>query len=252
MGIIQRRGWRPWWLVAIVLSIIGGGIGLWRVRSRAAVGLVTQGTSAYSRGDWDRAAALARQRLKAAPDDGEALRLTARAMARQDRDQQAIAIYSRLDLRLMTPEDYFLLGRASARTGQDESALKCLKAAQAVEPDRPETLDALAEIYFRKDLHAAAEETAVRLAKQPGWEARGQLMLGIFRSALNDPAGAVLALRRAFELDPTGSAAAPAPAAAFRKLLVRSLLRTEKPAEARLFPPVRSRHRQQTPRHPGS
>ena len=60
MGIIQRRGWRPWWLVAIVLSIIGGGMVLWRVRSRAAVGLVTQGTSAYSRGDWDRAFAGAR------------------------------------------------------------------------------------------------------------------------------------------------------------------------------------------------
>jgi len=191
--------------------------------------------SAYSRGEWDRASALARQRLKEEPDDGEAVRLAARAVARQDRDQQAIAIYSRLDLRLMTPEDYFLLGRASARTGQDDSALKCLKAAQADDPNRPETLDILAEIYFRKDRPAAAEETALRLVQQPGWEARGQLMLGIFRSSLNDPAGAAGALRRAFELDPTGKAAAPVTAVPFQKLLVRSLLQTGKPDEARLF-----------------
>jgi tetratricopeptide (TPR) repeat protein len=235
MAIIERRGRRPWWLVAIVLSLIGGGMGLWWVRSRAAVGLVPRGMSAYSRGDWDSASALARRRLKEAPDDGEALRLAARAMARQDRDQQAIAIYTRLDLGLMTPEDYFLLGRASARTGQDDSALKCLKAAQAVEPNRPETLNVLAEVYFRKDLHAAAEETAVRLAEQPEWEARGQLMLGIFRTSLNDPAGTVRALRRAFELDPTGTAAAPAAAAPFQKLLVRALLQTGQPAQARLF-----------------
>jgi len=60
-------------------------------------------------------------------------------------------------------------------------------------------------------------------------------MLGIFRTSLNDPAGAVRALRRAFELDPSGKAAAPASAAPFQKLLVRSLLQTGKPAEARLF-----------------
>src|SRR5271166_4944506 len=232
MGIIRRRVRHPWWLLAIVLSLIGGGIGLWWARSGVAVGLVTQGMSAYSRGDWDRASALARERLKKAPDDGEAIRLAARAMARQDHDTQAIAIYSRLDLPLMTPEDYYLLGRASARTGQDESALKCLKEAQAEEPNKPETLDILAEIYFRKDLAAAALESAERLILQPGWEPRGQLMLGVFRSSLNDPAGAVRALRRAFELDPAGKAAAPASAAPFRKLLVRSLLQTGKPTEA--------------------
>ena len=191
------------------------------------------------------------QRLKEAPDDGEALRLAARAMARQDRDQQAIAIYSRLDLRLMTPEDYFLLGRASARTGQDESALKCLKAAQAVDPDRPETLNALAEIYFRKDLHAAAEETAVRLAKQPGWEARGQLMLGIFRSSLNDPAGAVLALRRAFELDPTGKRGRAGSRGRVPEALgpFAAPNGPARPGEA-VSQSLPARH--QTPRHPGS
>ncbi len=42
-------------------------------------------------------------------------------------------------------------------------------------------------------------------------------------------------LRRAFELDPTGKAAAPAAAVPFQKLLVRALLQTGQPAGARRF-----------------
>ena len=231
----DRLGRHPCRLLSIGLIAIGIGTGkLWyAVRIDAA--LMSRGINAYSRHDWAGAAAMARQRLKAAPDDGEAARLLARVTARQDRDQQAIAIYSRLDLKLMTAEDYFLLGRALSRTGQDDSALNALKTARDADPNRPETLDALAELLFRKDLHAAAEETALRLSQQPGWEARGHLMLGLFRSVLQDPAGAAQALRRAFELDPTGMAAAPAPVAQFQKLLVRSLLRIKDPALARSY-----------------
>src|SRR5207247_1619140 len=123
-----------------------------------------------SQGDFSRAALLARQRLREAPDDQEALRLAARTTARQDRDQAAIATYSRLELRLMTAEDYFLLGRALSRTGQDDLAWKSLEAARAADPDRPETLDELAQVDLRTDRPAAAEAIAERLAQQPGWE----------------------------------------------------------------------------------
>jgi hypothetical protein len=58
-------------------------------------------------------------------------------------------------------------------------------------------------------------------------------MLGPFRSALNDPAGAARALQRAFELDPAAKAAAPNPDRPFRTLLVRSLLQVGQPAAAR-------------------
>ncbi len=194
METVHRRHRRLWWLVAIALLILGGGTGFWWLKSRAHSASFPREWPLMREVIGTAPRRLARQRLKEAPDDGEALRLAGRATARQDHDQQAIAIYARLDLALMTPEDYFLLGRASARTGQDESALKCLKAAKSADPNRPETLNILAEIYFRKDLQAAAEETAVRLAAQPGWEARAQLMLGIFRSSLNDPPGALRAL----------------------------------------------------------
>src|SRR5262249_56327098 len=136
--------------------LVGGGAGLWGWESRRVSGLVRRGLAAYSRGDWQRAALLARSRLKEAPEDQEALRLAARTTARQDRDQAAIATYSRLELRLMTAEDYFLLGRALSRTGQDELAVKSLEAARAADPARLELLDELGQVYFRTARPAAA------------------------------------------------------------------------------------------------
>src|SRR5207253_4037513 len=79
----------------------------------------------------------------------------------------------------------------------------------------------------------AAEETAERLARQPGWEARGQLILGTARAELHDPRGAAQALGRFFELDPEGGRAAPSPVRPFRLLLARSWLRSGQPAPAR-------------------
>jgi tetratricopeptide (TPR) repeat protein len=161
--------------------------------------------------------------------------LAGRSTARLNRDQVAIAIYSRLDLDRMTGEDYFLLGRALARTGQDELALKTLEAARNIEPDRLEMLDELAQVYSRKDRPGAAAALAERLVQEPGWEARACLMLGAFRAALNDPAGAARSLERAYDLDPTGKAAAPHPAQPLWMLMVRSLLQAGQARKARHY-----------------
>ncbi len=133
----------------------------------------------------------------------------------------------------MAAEDYFLLGRALSRTGQDDQALKTLEMAKAADPDRLEMLDELAQVYFRKDLPAAAEAIAERLIREPGWEVRGQLLMGTCLAARNDPAGAARALQRAFQLDPAGKAAAPQPVEPLRMLLVRSWLKSGQPTEAR-------------------
>ena len=119
-----KRSHLRWWAVGVLAALIGGMACLRWWESRAVRGLVPEGLSAYDRGDWERSALLARRRLKEVPDDQEALGLAARGMARQDRDQAAISTYSRLGLNLMTAEDYFLLGRALSRTGQDESRLQ--------------------------------------------------------------------------------------------------------------------------------
>ena len=161
--------------------------------------------------------------------------MAARAVARQDRDQAVIAIYSRLILEDQDAEDLFLLGRALNRTGQSDLAFKTYERARLTNPDHPETLDALGQLFLQSDRENAAEEVAERLVRQPGWEARGLLILGTARAELYDPAGAVRALRRFFELDPEGLTAAPSPVRPFRLLLARSLLKTRHPAEARLL-----------------
>jgi tetratricopeptide (TPR) repeat protein len=213
--------------------LIGVGLGIRWGKSRLFPEFATQASSAIARGDWDQATLLSRDRLRKAPDDPIAWRLAARAAAHQDRDQTAVAIYNRLLVGDIEPEDFFLLGRALGRTGQVQAALKAYEIARLGRPDHPETLYALAQLYLQEGRENAAEETGERLARQPGWEARGQLVLGTARAALNDAGGAARALERWLQLDPLGQAAGPAPMGPFQKLLARSLLKTRRPAEAR-------------------
>jgi tetratricopeptide (TPR) repeat protein len=233
---MPRSGRRSRYVLLFIMFatvLIGVGLGIRWGKSRLFPEFAAQASSAIARGDWDKATLLSRDRLKKAPDDPTALRLAARAAAHRDRDQSAIAIYNRLMVADLEPEDFFLLGRALGRTGQVQAALKAYEIARLGSPDHPETLYALAQLYLQEGRENAAEETGERLARQPGWEARGQLVLGTARAALNDPGGAARALERWLQLDPLGQAAGPAPVGPFQKLLARSLLKTRRPAEAR-------------------
>jgi tetratricopeptide (TPR) repeat protein len=215
-----------------VVLLSGGAALLWG-RAHWFPDLIAEAQAAYSRGDWNRTATLAHRRLKEAPDDPWAWRLAARAAARQDKDQRAIALYQRLAPASQEAEDFFLLGRALMQHGQIDSAYRAYEQARQRDPDHPDTLAALAGLYVFNDRHHVAAAAAERLARQPGWEARAQLILGTARAEVQDTDGAVQALRRWRELDPTGQAAAPAPAEEFRKRLARALLKAGQPAEAR-------------------
>jgi len=220
-------------LVAATVVLLVGGAAILRAKTRWFPDLVADASAAYSRGQWDRTASLAHRRLKEAPQDVQALHLAARAAARQDQDQKAVALYQRLAAEVKDAEDFSLLGRAWMRLGQVDSAFRAYEQAQQRDPDHPEALATLAVLYLLNDRYHAAAEVAQRLARQPGWEARAQVMLGTARSEVHDPAGAVQALRRWWQLDPQGAAAAPYPVASLRKLLARSLLSSGQPAEAR-------------------
>ena len=161
------------------------------------------------------------------------MQLAARAAAQQDRDETAIAIYSQLILEDMDAEDLYLLGRALGRTGKADLAFKTYERARLANPDHPETLEALGQLYLQNDRGNAAEEVGERLVRQPGWEARGLLILGTARAELHDPAGAAQALAPVLRARSRGRAAAPGPVRPFRLLLARSLLETRRPAEAR-------------------
>ncbi|HKI20773.1 MAG TPA: hypothetical protein VKA15_22975, partial [Isosphaeraceae bacterium] len=118
----RNRRRRGFWLALAAVVLLGAGASAaigWG-RARLFAGPLAEANAAYSRGDWERTARLAQQRLKQSPGDTEALRLSARAAARQDRDQKALAIYSRLVPADMKPEDFFLLGRALSLAGQAE------------------------------------------------------------------------------------------------------------------------------------
>jgi tetratricopeptide (TPR) repeat protein len=219
-------------LISAGALLIGGAAILWG-KTRRLPDPASEATAAYVRRDWARAGSLAQKRLKETPDDPQVLRLAARAAARQDQDQKAIAIYNRFVVGAMDPEDFFLMGRAWNRAGQAEPAMKAFEMALKGDPEHSETLDALGQLYLQNDRYGAVEEIAGRLARQRGREAHGFLMLGTARAELADPAGAAEALRRWRQFDPEGRSAAPHPVAAFRKLLARSLLKSRQPSEAR-------------------
>ncbi len=116
--------------------------------------------------------------------------------------------------------------------GQTGPALAALEAARDIDPDHAEALDALSRYWTKTESLADAADAAERLAQRPGYEVRGEVRLAKLRASLFDPHGAATALADALHRDPDLKNADLDPASA-RVLLVRSLLRAGRPAEAR-------------------
>jgi len=188
--------------------------------------------SAYARNEWSMAEVGARSILKKKPSDPDALRLLARAAARQGRDELAEAIYRRLGTGPMRGEDLFLFGRGLLGRGQVRPALAFLGAAREIEPDHAETLDALSRYWAETRSLCDAADAALRLMKQPGWEVVGGVRLGRLRAELFDPAGAAVMLEQVLRRDPGLTRADLDPRAA-RRLIARSWLAARRPVEAR-------------------
>jgi tetratricopeptide (TPR) repeat protein len=205
------------------------GLGWWWLRNGSR--LLEQGRSAYSRGDWGQAEALARRRLKTDPNDPEAVRLLARSAARLGRDRFANALFARLGSGALEAEDLFLLGFGLNRTGQKERARQVWLKALALNPAHEETLEQLVISSTAQNRLAEAAQFAEGLSNQPGWELRGELDWGTLLSELGDPTAAASILRRALAR-PEAQSLAPTALARYRKLLARKLLETGRPGEA--------------------
>jgi tetratricopeptide (TPR) repeat protein len=188
--------------------------------------------AAYGRGDWLAASTLAQQRLQNAKDDPEALRTLARASARSSQYSTARAAYARLGAEFLEAEDHYLLGLCWRSAGRIQAAIGSWKSALAANPDHAETLNEMARIAMHQAHPIEAAQTAQRLARQPGWEVRGNLLLGMIRAADQDPAGAALALEQALGRDPSARIA-PSERFGTHKLLARTLMQAGRPAEAR-------------------
>jgi tetratricopeptide (TPR) repeat protein len=221
-----------WWPLLIVLIAPCVAWLVWgRTRSKGP-DLLAEAQSAYARQDWDRAAELARARLKLSGDDREALRLLARASLRLGRDRIGTGLYrDRLGVDALDAEDSFLLGMAALRQGDEQGALKVWSRSAEANQASPELVLALANVQARNGRFDEAIATARRLAAIPDWEAAGLLMIGTAQVSLEDHAAAIGSLKQGLERDPAATKAV-LDAPVYRKLLARSLLLLGRPREA--------------------
>ena len=131
----------------------------------------------------------------------------------------------------MQAEDFYLFGAIFERMGDDVTARECWQQGLRLDPGHPEIIAGFARFFVRTKQLARAATFAKELATRPGWEARGDLVLGSIEGERDEPARAAEALGRALSRDPS-AAGAPESPSNYRRLLARSLLRIGKAAEA--------------------
>ena len=220
------------------------GIGCLVAGRRVSSDPLEQGIRAYDRGDWSAAARSARDTLKARKADPAALRLLARASVQLGRRRRgARDLYPALEAKTIQAEDYLLLGMVLKRRGQEDGAISAWVKALEAEPVSAETLAALAQLFYKVAVETESPESmmphpldeaaraAERLRRQPGWESRGEMMLGIVRGDSLDLTGAALAFRRVLDRDPK-MADSNAQPDKLRKLFAWTFLQVGRPAEA--------------------
>ena len=214
----QSRSW--FWSTAglLLISLTCAGITCQWYKSGST--LLDQGRQAYARGQWSQAGDLARRHLKNSPDDPEGLRLLARSTARLGRDRPANALFARLGKDALQAEDYFLLGQGMNHAGRGEAAVGLWEKALRADSGHADVLEQLAQAYTARNRLVEAQDLYERLARQPGWELRGELSSGGLRAELDDPAGAAKMLEQALNRTAAGSLD-PVIRTRYRKLLAR-------------------------------
>jgi tetratricopeptide (TPR) repeat protein len=223
---------RGLFLAVISILIIGGaaaGAVLWAHWPSARPLQVA--TSAYAHQAWPAAEKAAREHLKIHRDDIAALRLLARCLYRQGRDELAADIHTRVPDDQLEAEDYLLVGQALKGKGQMERAIFVWRKAVELDSRHLETLVPLVQLLLRQDqLHEAASR-AEQLAREPAWQARAFVLLGRIRAEQGDLPAAALAYQHALaRSDEWHGFDAPEDA---RKQLARCLLASERSALAR-------------------
>ena len=218
-------------LLALGSAAVAGVAGLSWLRLRHPVGLLQTGRQAYKRGDWERAANLARERLKQARDDQEALRLLARSSVRLGRDSSAMSLYQQLGLSAMEADDLYLVGTMLARAGKAKESSYLWQEVLKENPDHPAALFEMIQVHLKAERFTAAAAAARRLARQATWKNRAKALLGWVEVKRDNPAQAIELWK---DID-KGDSVVPedrSPPLVSRKDLARALLRVQRPAEA--------------------
>jgi tetratricopeptide (TPR) repeat protein len=235
-------GRRIAWSIAAVAVLAGFAAAAWRWRgrlkrelkewTRSNASRVAEAEGAYQGRDWARALELSRALLRSMGKDPSVRRLSARMGARMERGDAALVYGALMSSPAMQPEDYFLFGLVQLRSGNPEAALETWEQGAAQQPDHPELLECLARLSVGMQRPDRAAAAARALARQPGWEARGFLLVGEAEDLMDDPEAAARAIGQGLELDPRAKGA-PFSAGHYQKLLARNLLALGRPAAAR-------------------
>jgi len=215
----------------LVVAVSAFGLMIWFAGRPENDGPNHEADAAYLRKDWAQASKLANDRLRIEKNDLDALRILARSMARQGKDDLATAIYeNRVKLDGMKAEDRFLLGQMIARQGNGELALSVWQKALTTDPDHAEMLESMASLSAQKLRVEEAAAAAESLAKLPGQEAKGLLLAGIFQSMMDNYPASVISFRKSFAIDSEVRTDFMTPDRVSR-LFARNLLRTGSAAE---------------------
>src|SRR5205085_11796637 len=108
------------------------------------------------------AADLGGDELRGHPGDREALFLLARASARMGRDESAEAIYNRLGTKGLGAEDYLVIAAGLHRQGELGAAFRVLEQGHRVDPNHADILHDLARFCAWKEQMARAVDLAER------------------------------------------------------------------------------------------
>ena len=222
----RRRRW-----LVVVLSILGAcAVGGVAFRDRLLRDPLAPAEEAYRNEDWVMVDRLASDRLKSSPDDHRALRLRARTAARTGNDTTARALYARLGgPGAMEPEDFWLVGRVIGRLGSRETARECWTEGLRIDPNHPELLREIVLDLLETGKPIQAARFARRLVAVPGWQVRGERLLGKALAADDDPRGAAETWSHALTNDPEMNDEM----IGLRKATARAWLRIGQPSRAR-------------------
>ncbi len=100
------------------------------------------------------------------------MRLLARSSVQLGRDASAMSLFERLGSHSMLADDLYLLGVALARTGNDKGSTEVWQQGLKADPDHPRILHEMISAHLKLERFVLATDLALRLARQPEWQAR--------------------------------------------------------------------------------
>ncbi|WP_076345734.1 tetratricopeptide repeat protein [Paludisphaera borealis] len=162
---------------------------------------LARGRAAYTRGEWAESVKGAREVLKKDPGNQGALVLLARSFARSGRDDQALAVYQRIDSAALESLDYLLIGDGCSKLGQEPMAVSAWLDAERLAPNDPQTLFRLALYSHKEKQPLEALPRARKLASDPKLGLRGAWIEARIYSDLDEPESASTPLERVLKVD---------------------------------------------------